>query len=196
MPIWRLQVEFQLDSALPRDALTITPHFNDVGLGTDPDGLCEDLATALNAKSGQPNTEIRVTAYDAQGTPPVLPQGSAIRAKGVYASSTVPRELALCLSYYSGENRHRRRGRLYIPAQFCLASAAAGKTPSGAQRAACLSYVDIFKNLGGTDVDWCVYSRADDQAYSISHAWCDDEWDTVRSRGLRATTRDVVAVGE
>ena len=54
MPIWRLNVEAYGDSVLPRDAMTITPHFNDGGVGSDPQGLCDDLADAMDTYYGGP----------------------------------------------------------------------------------------------------------------------------------------------
>jgi hypothetical protein len=193
MPIFRLQVAWQIDSAFPRDAMVITPHFNDVGITTDADSLCEDLATALEAWDTTP-TQVTVKAYDAQGTPPVFPTGSAIRNEGVIASSNWPREVAVCLSYYSEQNVPRKRGRLYIP--IGVMGSANTLRPEGAVRTKVGELAAIFADLGGPDVDWCVYSRMDDTARSVSHWWVDDEWDTVRSRGMRATTRTLGTVSE
>jgi hypothetical protein len=35
-----------------------------------------------------------------------------------------------------------------------------------------------------------VYSPTTGQTKKVEHWWVDDEWDTQRRRGLRATTRD------
>jgi hypothetical protein len=37
--------------------------------------------------------------------------------------------------------------------------------------------------------NWIVYSKVAGAGYGVSDYWVDDEWDTQRSRGLRATTR-------
>lgn len=187
MPVWRLQTSWQLDSAFPRDAVTITPHFDDHGLGTDPDGLCEDLATALQSwvnVTGQ----LTVRAYDAQGSPPVIPQGEAIRNAGASMNTAQPRELAICLSFFNVRNAPRRRGRLYIP-KGMLDATSLGLRPSTTQMNKIAALAPIFQNLGGSDVDWSVYSRADDQARPVTNWYVDDEWDIVRSRGLRSNSR-------
>jgi hypothetical protein len=49
----------------------------------------------------------------------------------------------------------------------------------------------IFANLGGSDVDWIVWSRKNHTATKVQNYWVDDEWDTVRSRGLKRSTRQV-----
>jgi len=186
MPIWRLQCSWQLDTAAPRDAVMITPHFNDIGATTDPQNLCDDMLAGLNTvfpTSG----EIRVKAYDAQGSIPVYPQGDAVIRKGIPHATNVPRELAVCLSFYGERNVPRQRGRLYIPAY--LAGADTAKLRPEAPITRIESFVPLLTGLGGADVDWCVYSRRMDHAYSITNWWYDDEWDVMRSRGMRPTSR-------
>lgn len=186
MPVWRLQTSWQFDTAFPRDRIIITPHFDDGGALTDPEGLCDDLLAAL--LTWYPTTaEVRVTAYDAQGTPPVFPQGEAIANVGAIDTSNVFREAALCLSYYSERNLPRRRGRLYVPGE--MVSTNIGVRPTSAAQTKVGALADIFANLGGADVDWVVYSRLTDQAHPVTNWWVDNEWDVVRSRGLRSDQR-------
>lgn len=187
MPVWRLQAEIAADSTLPRDRITINPHFNDEDITTSPQSLCDDLAAALDTYL-QIDTEVRVRAYDAQGTPPVFPQGEAIVKSGIAATLLVPRELAVCLSFYAERNLPRQRGRLYVPYGF-LGFGGVSLRPSNLVRDKVGALAPILADLGGTEVDWCVYSRADNIARSVTNWWVDDEWDTVRSRGLRPTTR-------
>lgn len=196
MPVYKLQVEWAMDSLLPRDVLCITPHFRDTGLGSNPQALCDDLADALGAKGGIPLTQVEVTAYVADQPPPSYPVGYAIRDAGGAAVSPHPREVALCLSFYSERNIPRQRGRLYIPAAFVEGAGALGVRPGGGARAAAGSFAPIFEDLGGVDVDWVVYSRVDDTARPVTNWWVDDEWDTVRSRGLRPTTRTAGTTSE
>lgn len=197
MPIWKLESAFTMDSALPRDKMVITPHFNDAGVTSDPDQLCEDLADALSAWWTVAG-EVRVRAYDAQGTPPVYPAGEAINNPGGAPASVCPREIAVCLSYYSERNIPRQRGRLYVPMPVMLAAGghAVGVRPAAGTRTKVGDLAAIFADLGGLDVDWVVYSRVDDVARPVSNWWVDDEWDTIRSRGLRSTTRTTGTVSE
>jgi len=188
MPVYRLQVGWQVDSAFPRDEMIVTPHFNSGSVIQDADALCEDLADALSAWGGL-LAEINVTAYDAQGTPPVFPVGHAVRHQGEATASVDPRELALCLSFYSGQNAPRNRGRLYIPAVIAARGATGRVRPAAAAIQKVADLAPIFADLGGADVDWCVFSRRDNAPRSVSHWWVDDEWDIIRSRGLRGETR-------
>jgi len=188
MPVYRAQCSFLMDSAFPRDRFVITPHFNDTLPGSDPQGLCDDLADGLVAWSGR-TIETIVTMYDAQGTPPVFPVASAVRNPGATVASTCPREVALCLSFYAARNLPRQRGRLFIPAG--LPSGFGGPTarPTIGQQNKVGDLVPLLTGLGGTDVDWVVYSPTDNQPRSVSNWWVDNEWDTIRSRGLRGDQR-------
>jgi hypothetical protein len=189
MAVYRLQCAWQIDTAFPRDALVITPHFNNTGgilTDSDTDALCEDLATALVAWDNK-NTQLTVKAYDAQGTPPVAPVGMAVRNSGVIANSFTPREVALCLSFYSEQNVPRKRGRVFVPASVFAASLNVRADITARTKVGELA--TIFADLGGADIDWSVYSRVDDTARKVTNWWVDDEWDTIRSRGLRASER-------
>lgn len=186
MPVWKLQVAWAVTSTLPRDRMVITPHFDDAGALTDPQSLCDDLADALDVWAGA-SGELRISAYDAQGTVPVFPQGEVVRRPGTFFSMATPRELAICLSFYSERNLPRQRGRLYIPSLF--AGGGLALRPSAVQQAKLGDLAGIFQGLGGTDVDWCVFSKTTNTARPVTNWWVDDEWDIVRSRGLRATGR-------
>jgi hypothetical protein len=190
--IFRLQTTIWRDSVLPRDGMTITPHFDDHGLTSDPDNLCEDLATAISGWLVAANAaQVTVKAYDAQSAPPNTPVGSAIRNSGLSPASYVPRELAVCLSFYADQNVPRRRGRLYVPPVYMSAGPETPTArPNSAWRTKVAALVPILAGLGGVDVDWVVYSRMDDVARKVTNWFVDDEWDTVRSRGLRPTARD------
>lgn len=187
MPLWRLQCQFGADTPFPRDRMVMTPHFNDTLPGSDPQGLCDDLVAGLNTWDNG-TREIRVTAYDAQGTPPVFPVAEAVVNESAFPPSSGNREVALCLSFYAGTNRPRNRGRLYIPATLASIGVGAAR-PTNANMQKVADLVPLFTGLGGTDVDWCVYSRVDNQPRSISHWWVDNAWDIQRSRGLAADAR-------
>jgi hypothetical protein len=199
MPVWRLQVSWQKDTTAPRDRMLITPHFNDIGATTDPQNLCNDLLAGLNTIT--PTTgELRVKAYDAQGSVPVYPQGDAIVNTGATQATAVPRELAICLSFYGERNVPRQRGRLYIPAWFLGITTPALRPPQPITKMTDL--VNLFTGLGGPDVDWCVYSRRLDNPFSITDWWYDNEWDVIRARGMvgtarvKGTTTEAGALGE
>ena len=189
--IARAQISVWMDSVFPRDAMIITPHFNNAAFlpgGEDWQDFADDLATAMwqyyNANSRQVNVKI----YDAQGTVPVLPVGNVTKGSGLAPPSGIPREVAMCLSYYSGQNQPGKRGRLYVPVCATGLDALSGR-PSNFFRDKTLALGGLLKDAGGTDVDWGVFSRRDNQFRPTTNYWVDDEWDTMRSRGLRPTMR-------
>lgn len=195
MAIYRMQCSWQVGSAFPRDRMVIDPVFRDSGVGTDPEGLVEDLATALSAWSASTN-ELVVKAYNLEDPIPRLPKATAIRNEGAIGEAGLPRELALCLSFYSGVNQPRRRGRLYVPLVMIAGFGSMPARPSSALMNKVLSLGPIFADLGGADVDWSVYSTRDSTARAVSNYWVDDEWDVVRKRGLRPTTRVAATASE
>jgi hypothetical protein len=178
------------DSTQPSDGLQITPTFHHKLTSPNLEQMCNDLLdgwytwlTAL-AKPAQQ----RVTVYDLQGTPPVYPAAQVQRNSDVSFVSGINRDIAVCLSAYAGENRPRKRGRLYIP--LCLA----GSSPTGANVSASVrqriaDLVPLFEGLGGVDWDWGVFSRVDNVFRKYTNWWVDDAWDTQRRRGKRATAR-------
>ena len=193
MATHKFQVELTQDSALPRDRIINTFHLDDHGVFSDTEQLCEDAAGVFGVFYG-PGKELKVTAYPT-GPPPNYPVASFTRNVGAApAASISPRETALCLSYYGERNLPRTRGRLYL----CVA-AAANVTPNNIRPTAiaaghALDLGEGIANLGGLDVDWITWSTIDGAHEPVKHMWVDDEWDTQRGRGLRATqryTRDV-----
>jgi hypothetical protein len=194
MPIYRAQLACHVDSQLPRDAMVITPHFDDHGVGSDPQGLCEDLANAyVNWLGGLKHVTCKF--YVATGEKPHYPVAEADVNPTSEQNSSCPREVALCLSFYSERNVPRYRGRLYMP------MGAAGETtptvrPTGQQMNRVSEFATILQDLGGVDVDWSVYSRTDKQARPVTNFWVDNEWDTVRARGLRSDSRILGSTSE
>jgi len=183
MAIYRAQIAFQVDGNLPADAMTINPHY----FGDNAQGLADALKSNLSVfASIGPAVPFSVKIYDAEKAPPSFPVATAVQA-GTPVNSTVPRELSLCLSYYSTWNRPRLRGRLYIPSPFITGSYAS--RPTGAQINEALSWnVPLTDNLPAAH-NMVVWSRMDRKANGVSMFWVDDEWDIVRSRGRKPTTR-------
>jgi hypothetical protein len=186
MAVYRAQIGFPLDSGLPRDVVTINPHYSGDNAQGLADALKANLIANANVAALYPFT---IKVYDAQKAPPSFPLGSASNGTS-FTSASIPRELALCLSYYAGVNRPRYRGRLYIP------GALAGATnpvlrPTAGQIAKALSFgPTLGKNLPSGH-SWCVWSKTDKVARNVSNFWVDDEWDIVRSRGMKGTTRQL-----
>lgn len=180
-------------SVLPRDAAVNTVFFNDVGVTSDPDNIAQDVAQLYSDNLGT-SPKITVNVYEARATPPRSPEAThTIQPATIGPGNAYPREVALCLSFYGAHNRPRERGRIYIPLYLQQGTNLAAR-PSPGTRSRILAFATApnssFPDVGGADVEWCVYSRTTGQVHPVTAGWVDDEWDTVRSRGLRATTRD------
>lgn len=183
MAHYRAQISFQMDTEFPKDAVSINPHYE----GTNPQALADALKTNLLAHSNigavQP---FKIKVYDAAAPPPSYPLAEASNVAAARVS-TMPREVALCLSFYSGFNRPRLRGRVYIPGN--LIPGTPGLRPTGTQMTSVLSWVDALNVPAGSVGKWEVWSKIEKAGSYVTNAWCDDEWDTMRSRGLSPTTR-------
>lgn len=194
MPTFKAQVSVLADTALPRDRFVNVIHFDrPVALPADPDAIARDIALVFDNWYSAPDREIRVKLYQT-GTPgPHFPFGEGVRNASLAPASDIPREVAMCLSFYAGRNLPRQRGRIYLP----LVGSGYGTSlrPPLALREKALDLAAGLAGIGGADIDWGVWSPTDNKFRAVSNAWVDDEWDTQRSRGLRATTRSMRAVG-
>lgn len=191
-----MQVSIAADSVLPRDRMVNVLHFdNPIGMPDNPEALCNDLAVVYDTKVlFSPGTnEIDVRLYHESIKGP--PLGKKVINTGKAPVSPCPREVSLCLSFRGEKNTPSTRGRLFIPVSLIMSPTGGLSTrPPLAFRDRLLALADSISALGGIDIDWGVYSPRNDTFVKAVHAWVDDEWDTVRSRGLRATTRSSKAV--
>jgi hypothetical protein len=189
MATYKLQVATAADSILARDAIVNTFHLDDHGVTSDPDGLAQDTCELWQTLYGS-NRQIETRVYDTDA-PPNFPVGQAIVQAGLAPASLFPREVALCLSYYGERNLPRTRGRMYICAGIASNVVPGKVRPTLGDMNALLDLADGISGLGGLDVDWITWSQVDGTHEPVQTAWVDDEWDTMRSRGLRATTRTI-----
>lgn len=183
MAIYRAQIAFQLDSALPRDAVTINPHY----FGDNAQGLANALKANLLAHPAVSTIKpFKIKIYDAQKPPPSFPLAEAANGTG-FATTSIPREMALCLSYYSSFNRPSYRGRLYIP--MALIGGQLNLRPTQAQIDEVLTWGPLLGKQLPAQHNWVIYSRKRNASDGVTAYWCDNEWDVVRSRGLRGDAR-------
>lgn len=196
MPIYKAVITTWCDTTDPTDGMQITPHFNDTGVGSDPQGLADDLLTRWTGFLGTAFkvTQRRVQLYNATSPPPNYPVAISEANMGAAVASNVNRDVAVCLSFYSDFNRPRRRGRLYIPCVLMGLSPTGGLV-SGSILDKMITLPDVFAGLGGVDVSWGIYSKADSAFRKATHWWVDDSYDTQRRRGRRASTRRTGTTG-
>lgn len=186
--IARVQIGFYFDSSLPRDVVTINPHYNT----NTPQALCDQLKSNIIASvTGGALNWFTIKAYDAMLPPPSYPVASSSNVVAAPATSH-PREVALCLSYYAGWNRPSFRGRLYIPGT--LIPGAQGLRPTTPQQQAVIDFAhNVLNHQLPSGTFWTVWSPTHKTDAQVTNVWCDDEWDIVRSRGLKGTSRITAA---
>lgn len=183
MTIFKAQCSFQYTTALPRDAMVVTPHY----FGDSPQALADALkANFIAAANVGPTVPFKIKVYDAQKAPPSYPLAEATNGTGFVAYG-IPREVALCLSYYSTWNRKSYRGRLYLPQKWVGGSIA--ERPTGTQQSNALAFKTTFGGGLPAGHNWVVYSKKLGQSFGVNNVWVDDEWDTMRTRGMRGTSR-------
>jgi len=187
MSIYRAAIIFPQDSALPRDEVSITPHY----FGDNPSALANALKANLIAFPAVATKPFKVKVYDAMAAPPSYPLAQAEQT-GTPPATGAPREVCLCLSYYSSFNRPSYRGRLYLPST--IFGGAQGTRPSGAQMTAALGFRTVLTTGMPSGTSWTLFSRKLRTSNQVTHCWVDDEWDIQRSRGLRGTTRQEATV--
>src|SRR5256885_6677168 len=120
MPLYKAIVTIPLDSGLPADSAQMTPWFNDHGVGTDPANLAGQICDVfMKPSTGWISAAGEITTAMYLHTPGVPtmgpPKAVVTHNKGLVKSSAGPREIALTLSFYGGQNVPRKRGRLYLP---------------------------------------------------------------------------------
>lgn len=189
---YKFQVGMYTETGLPRDVVVNTLHFqHQLGslLPTDLDAMADSLIDLYRLKFSGASVKVNVKAYKAEAGPqPPLSD----RTKGTsLATATGPREIALCLSFAGNKAKPRERGRIYLAAPLMYNSF--GSRPSVAQQNWALGFYSTsnqsFPDLGGADWVFGVWSPTNQAFHKTTEAWVDDEWDTVRSRGLQPSSR-------
>lgn len=197
---YAFQVSIPVDTLLPRDRVSNTIHLeHSIGslLNTDLESMCSDIIGVYQKRYGRADREIKCSAYDTDAVPN-YPRASVTVNTGLFWTAGMPREVALCLSYHGGQAGNKNeRGRIFLAPYLAGTFASAGPRPTTIQMTWALDWYqhsnECFPDLGGVDWKFGVWSRNLKKFKQSQYAWVDDEWDTVRSRGLRATTRQSVS---
>lgn len=196
MAIYRFQVIMPQNSLLPRDVIVNNLHFNHlVGepiVQTDLDGFCDSLIDLYQSHYGSTTAKVTVKAYELKPAPN-FPVADRTKGTGSWPASC-PREVALCLSFARNAAIPSERGRVYLsPGARIGATQTFGERPSDVQTQWAAGFYgdpnNSFPDLGGVDWEFGIHSPSTGKWSAAKVGWCDNEWDTVRSRGLRATTR-------
>jgi hypothetical protein len=192
MPLTKFQVNMAADTVLPKDRLVNTLHYECSQVEADLLSIAQAIVDAYLANWTTAATrEWLVRAYDV-APPPQFPLAELLLNEGSAPASNGPREIALCLSYYAGRNIPRQRGRIYLPK--CLRTGSPAVRPSLAEQTAAVALGTALSSITAGGATWAQYSPTTGEWRPVTAVWCDDEWDTVRSRGLDATDRVQAAV--
>lgn len=202
MAVYRFQTAYPVHSVLPRDYFANTFHMNHLAGGitaTDLNSICDSIndmfATRLGAATGR---EVRTKCYEVPHAKPNPPVADRVKSLGTPWTPTTNCEVAICLSFAGNPSLPRERGRMYFSPGMCRQTTPAGLTtigirPTSAQMQWALDFYSVanasFPDLGGVDWEFGVWSPTNNAFVKATKAWVDDEWDTVRSRGLRESTR-------
>lgn len=100
-----------------------------------------------------------------------------------------PRQVGLCLSFYSGLNIRGQRGRIYIgPWDKALMTEYA----SSSLLTSMMGLAAALKNPGGADVIHQIYHPKTASWSNVSNYFANNRWDTMRSRLPKETARQTL----
>lgn len=137
---------------------------------------------------------LSITSWDFDASPPRAP---VLTTTGTFAGMGIgplPTEVSLCISFQgtriSGVPQARRRGRIYVPflqetANDATARPSAGLVSSLATSAQAL----LTASDAAATWTWEIWSAAGPGFTTVTDGWVDNEWDTQRRRGRKATSR-------
>ena len=198
---YKFVVSMPVTDTLPRNRISNTVHLeHSIGalLDTDLSTMCSDIVSMYQKRYGNTTGEIQCKAYDVDAKPN-YPRAVATVHAGTPWLNTHPREVAMCLSY-AGANRGNKseRGRIYLMPGISGTSASATdrERPSQTVMDWTINFYtfanESFPDLGGVDWKFGIWSPTYQKFTQAKQAWCNDEWDTQRRRGLRETTRNSI----
>jgi hypothetical protein len=196
----RILVAARHVNGFPRDSVVNTVYFDtdpslDEDLTPDYGALAQDTAALFAAGRNYPSQvkDITATAYHMGDPIPREPKATRTVVPPSRSGTDGPRELAICLSFYSERNLPSRRGRIYLGP---WSTSGLGERPEDALRTWCMGIGAGLANIGGTNVDWCVFSQKNGTYHKVTNYWCDNEWDVVRARGYKGDSRLTATTSE
>jgi hypothetical protein len=110
----------------------------------------------------------------------------------------LPLEVSLCVSFANDSETtvspRRRRGRIYVSG-WGEVDNTAGRPISGTYVGLADAYRDYAEAVNGlAGAAAAIWSRTTGELYQIERVWCDNEWDTMRSRGGKSTARETYMI--
>lgn len=158
-----------------------------------------DALVTLGALKGRAQNGHTVKIYAATTATPNYPiDESGFNLASAPAAVDLPLEVNLCVSYANDSAtivpRARRRGRIYISG-WGEAANTVGRPTSFYYEGLATAYAAYCDALNAEpDFAAAIWSRTNASLYGIERVWTDDEWDTMRSRGGKATVRNTITI--
>lgn len=190
MSQYRLLMSIENSLAINQEDTVVNTFYLDTDAlsgADDPQSLVDDAVDVwfANVDVCTGFNQIRGRIYDMSDAEPRQPVAQRVQA-AASSGDAGPREVALCLSYFADTNTPRRRGRMYIGPFFQSKMAERPSTTTQDKLAAIAAGIS---GLGGINVQWVQYSPTTQSFHNVTNWWIDNEWDTMRSRGLKGTAR-------
>lgn len=198
MTTWRCQVvSIPKTGDVAKDWVANVLYYDSNTTGAGPIG--DALVAAFTSGAGGfysqfANVQCRVYDHNAPlHSPPVYIASHSGSGTNTYG----PRQVALCLSFYSGLNIKGQRGRIYIgPWPY----SSLHERPDSTTLTAMMGLAAAIKNPGGADVIHKLFHPASRPPYppraaffsNVSNYWANDKWDTIRSRLPKETARQTL----
>lgn len=214
MTIVRFDTILQSVTGIPADNVVNSWHFFTAAGVLGPNDydnvrdMLKDFFTKSYTKSGVsklslaayiPTSTITSTALVRAyilGTTPGAPPDytSSFTAPAGSASSALPAEVALCLSYQAAlednVNQARRRNRKYIGPFASNALGTNGRPSPGLIDTMTLAAREMLQAAQASVTwEWVGYSKTNAGSWEIDNGWVDNAWDTQRRRGPVGSSR-------
>lgn len=209
MPTYRAQVIIPHGNGIPADAMTNTLHFIDfvpqplADLADDVTPIIEDLYEAIYVGSGVSAsyyawTNTRVKWYDLAQPTPRVPYELPMPINVSPTATTIPAEVAAVASFQAnrepGVPQARRRGRIYLGGlnSVWMVASSAGAAPrlDPGMLTRCATAFEAFRDaVALTSARWAVWSPTDQAASLVTNGWMENDPDTQRRRGAKASIR-------
>lgn len=189
--------------------MTNTLHFIDfvpqplTDLADDVTPIIEDLYEAIYVGSGVSNsayswTNARVKWYDLATPQPRVPYEVSMPINVSPTATVIPSEVSAVASFQAnreaGVPQSRRRGRIYLgglnAAWFVPSTSSTPARLEPAMLTRCATAFEAFRDqVGATSARWAVWSPTDQAASLITNGWMENDPDTQRRRGGKASLR-------
>jgi len=196
----RAQVQLATTSGVLEDRPTNVFHFVMTADGATADLVTTALSTFYTSLGTKFPTTIAssghtVKFYDLAAPTPRAPFAErSLTVGGARATTSLPAEVALCLSFQgtrqSGSSQARRRGRIYIGPLGQNQAAGDGRPGSGmvADLVAAGAALLAASNAA-VSWNWEIWSPTSGQMVPVANGWVDNAFDTQRRRGVSPSSR-------